>query len=220
MGEVPGVPRVVAEMAAAEDLGGLVEVFHAVHHQGMGYETDVYAFENGCLILSGRQIQDPASYPIKWLRWTDVAFFFQRVTQVRKPTDIHMDYAYKMQFSNENEISISASTKTLHLDGSGLENFAKVIDPMITAAQMPGIENALKEGRPVDFKKFMVEPDGILVRRKKLRWAEVESINVKRGLLEIHARGKRRPWKSWMAADVPNRSAFLYLAKRNHCAVT
>ncbi|MEV4756944.1 DUF6585 family protein [Micromonospora sp. NPDC049559] len=97
------------------------------------------------------------------------------------------------------------------------DDFRELVDPRITAAQLPGMRAALRQGGRLEFGPYAIEPDGLSVavwfnrNRKRLGWAEIEKIDVDRGNVKVTARGRRIAWGLVSVHRVPNLRAFLTL---------
>jgi hypothetical protein len=216
------VPPVVAEMAAQAGLGPPVRVFSAYRLVRVARQ-DVYVFEDGGVFLDGDAIsrpEDPRMGKTLCVRWADVVAFHQEITRVRGPAGVHVEYDYRFRFADGAEHQLSA--RTFSRLPSGLEEFTAVVDPLITAAQLAGMLEALEQGRPVDFGCLTVEPDGIRKGREKLPWTAVDTIDGGHGpgrTLVVREKGRRPAGAHWALPGLANRSAFLALARLNGVTV-
>jgi hypothetical protein len=98
-----------------------------------------------------------------------------------------------------------------------VEDLRQLVDPRITAAQIPGMLAALRQGQSVPFGEYALGPQGLTTgtgrKQKHLLWAEVGGVAVEHGLVQVTERGRRRTWAAPSTAAVPNLTAFLTLVR-------
>src|SRR4051812_7911011 len=101
-----------------------------------------------------------------------------------------------------------------------VEDFIGYIDPRITMAQLPRMQAALRQGQPVAFGDYAIEPDGLRLaygfgkkKQKRLAWPDLQEVTTKAGSVQVKARGKRFTWATVPVESVPNLSAFMTLVR-------
>jgi hypothetical protein len=101
-----------------------------------------------------------------------------------------------------------------------VEDFIQYIDPRITMAQLPRMQSALRQGQPVEFGDYAMEPDGLRLaygfgkkKAKTLTWPDVQEVTIKAGAVQVKARGKRFTWATVNVESVPNLTAFMTLVR-------
>ncbi|MFH9606209.1 DUF6585 family protein [Streptomyces sp. NPDC017448] len=104
-------------------------------------------------------------------------------------------------------------------DFGGMVPFAEGLDEAFSRARVSRDAARLEAGERVGFGVVDLDISGIGQGGRRIGWPEVERVDVKRGLVEIHRRGERKPWLTLPAPGFPNLSAFLTLAdalRRRH----
>lgn len=201
------VPPRVARIVAERGMGDLTCFFEPVGGRPLDKATEIYVFEDGCVL--GNAKNDTYDH----FRWDDVERFTQWAGHkpVRKSTTL--TYGFGL-----------LDGRTLKVDGmatgpnrSGLEGFGELVDPMVTAAQLPAMAARLERGEPVTFGlRLRVEPGGLrqsAVLRKRLSWADLKEVTVEQGAVVVRSHGRRRAWGSVSAGTVPNLRAFMTLVR-------
>ncbi|WP_285567440.1 DUF6585 family protein [Actinoallomurus iriomotensis] len=211
-GETP-LPSHVANAAARAALGDLVRVF-PVTERGRQFLV-VHVFQEGSVFLPAEQNQAHA------FRWSDLTMLIQSVTRVTSGNvPKYVRYQYLFVCADGNQYRADARADILGNEQCGLEDFGRIVNPLVTAVQLPAMRAALGRGEPVTFGPLAIEPGGIRKDRKKLLpWAEFEELKITSGQgilmpngdVVVRRRGKRLNWFRWEAAKIPNLGALLAL---------
>ncbi|MFJ4961285.1 DUF6585 family protein [Streptomyces sp. NPDC088729] len=96
---------------------------------------------------------------------------------------------------------------------SGLAAFADALDTAFSRVRLLQDAARLEAGEQVDFFLVQLDPTGIGHLGEHLAWREVARVEVKKGILDIHRLGVRKPWLSIPASSVRNLRVFLSLAE-------
>jgi hypothetical protein len=155
--------------------------------------------------------------------WLDVTMFLQSMVQKidrNVPKYVRLQYLFVCADGNQ----YRAEGRSYNLSGQqcGLEDFGRVVNPLVTAVQLPVMRAALARGEPVTFGPLAIEPEGIRKDRKKLLpWSEFEQLNITNGAgiivpagdIVVRRRGKRLAWFRWPMSKTPNVAALLALSQ-------
>lgn len=211
-GETP-LPSHVINAAAQAALGDLVKVF-PVTERGRQFLV-VYVFQEGSVFLPADDNRTAA------FRWSDITMLIQSVTRVTSGNvPKYVRYQYLFVCADGNQYRADARANILGNEQCGLEEFGRIVNPLVTAVQLPIMRAALGRGEAVTFGPLAVERDGIRKDRKKLLpWAEFEELKITSGQgilmpngdVVVRRRGKRLNWFRWEASKFPNLGALLAL---------
>jgi hypothetical protein len=82
------------------------------------------------------------------------------------------------------------------------------------------MQSALRQGQPVAFGDYAIEPDGLRLaygfgkkKEKRLAWPDVQEVTIKAGAVQVKAREKRWTWATVPVERVPNLTAFMTLVR-------
>ncbi|MFB9835888.1 DUF6585 family protein [Actinoallomurus acaciae] len=207
------LPSHVVNAAAHAALGDLVKVF-PVTERGRQFLV-VYVFQEGSVFLPTDENRAAA------FRWSDITMFIQSVTRVTSGNvPKYVRYQYLFACADGNQYRADARANILGNERCGLEEFGRIVNPLVTAVQLPMMRAALGRGEAVTFGPLAIERDGIRKDRKKLLpWAEFEELKITSGQgilmpngdVVVRRRGKRLNWFRWEASKIPNLGALLTL---------
>lgn len=204
---VASLPPHLAELARQSGLGEPLGVFEKGLSDGKLFAKYrlTCVFQHGCVLGNGGDRKTDQ------FRWDEVDRFVMRI--VRKYVNgsyrstVHT-YEFHLAKRTVNVIGVSTAAQT-----SGVEGFADLVDPLVTACQLPGMVERLRQGETLRFGFLRLTPDGlfrpaIFGSGKLLPWAEVAGIEVKSGDLIVRQTAAKRAWYKTPVAEVPNLTAF------------
>jgi hypothetical protein len=203
-----------AGAAAAIGLGELVSAF-PVRERKQILHT-IYVFQRGCVFSQSDAV-------LGAFQWSDVTMFIQsRVQHVVQNVPRYIRYQYLFVCADGNQYRTDGRSYNFTADQCGLEEFGPVVNPLVTAVQLPAMRAALARGEPVTFGPLAIEPEGIRKDRKKLLpWSEFEQLTITGGAgiisaagdVMVRRRGKRLAWFKWPMSKMPNVAALLELSR-------
>lgn len=187
-------------------MGDLTRVFAlTVPERRRDTAREIYVFEDGCVL--GHDDRDARDH----FRWDDVERFTRHL--VRKPVSRSWQTTVTYGFG----LLDGRNLRVAGVQGAGVEGFGALVEPKVTAAQLPGMAAALERGEPVSFgQRFRVAPEGLYrstVLGKRLSWADLEGVTVEDGEVLVRSHGRHRVWGSVSADFVPNLAAFVTLVR-------
>lgn len=206
----------ISEKAAAAGigLGELVSTFPVRERRRI--LLIVYVFQQGCVFSQPDVV-------LGAFRWSDVTMFIQsRVQHVVQNVPRYMRYQYLFVCADGSQYRADGRSYNFTADQCGLEEFGPVVNPLVTAAQLPAMRAALARGEPVTFGPLAIEPEGIRKdRRKLLPWSEFEQLTITGGAgilsaagdVMVRRRGKKLAWFKWPMSKMPNVAALLALSQ-------
>ncbi|WP_329238300.1 hypothetical protein OG417_35565 [Actinoallomurus sp. NBC_01490] len=196
----------IHQAAAEAGLGRKIETFalQGWRNRSMRKITVAHVFENGCVFSHHKK------EIVHAVRWDAITRFRRRRNILTGP----MKTPYNFEFS-------TSDGSKFHMVGvgsppdrpCGLERFADVVEPLITAAQLPRFRDALDRGRRVEFGWLAVEPAGIRRGRTLLSWPELDEVRLNEEKISVRQHGRRFRWAGASVPDVPNLGAFLALTR-------
>jgi len=96
---------------------------------------------------------------------------------------------------------------------AGAEQWGPAIQERVTRAQLPRAFEALQSGQALTFGDLTVNRDGIAAGRGSYRWAQVEGVEIKDGVVRIRVAGKWLAASATMVSQIPNFFVFHALAE-------
>jgi hypothetical protein len=196
----------IYQAAADAELGRKIETFALMgwRNRFMRKITVADVFENGCVFSHHKR------EVIHAVRWDAITRFRRRRSILTDP----IKTPYNFEFSTSGGSKFHMAGVGIPPDRPcGLERFADVVEPLITAAQLPRFRDALGRGRRVEFGWLAVEPKGIRRGRTLLSWPELDEVRLKEEKISVRRHGRRFRWAGASVPDVPNLGAFLTLTR-------
>lgn len=207
------LPANVVSAATGMGLGDLVSAF-PVRDKSRVLLT-IYVFQQGCVFVQSDAV-------LGSFRWSDVTMLIQsRVQEIRQNVPTYMRHQYLFVCADGSQYRADGKSYNFG-EKCGLEDFGRVVNPLVTAVQLPVMRAALARGEPVTFGPLAIEPEGIRKDRKKLLpWSEFEQLKITDGSgfivpvgdIEVRRRGKRLAWFKWPMSKMPNVAALLVLSQ-------
>ncbi|WP_406727529.1 DUF6585 family protein [Streptomyces sp. GD-15H] len=90
------------------------------------------------------------------------------------------------------------------------ERWGPAFQQEITRAQLPGLLAGLEQGRALTYGGLSVNLGGVATTKGSLTWPEIEKVEISQGFLVLRKSGKKLPWATVPAKEIPN--LFLFLA--------
>jgi hypothetical protein len=203
-----------AAAAAGIGLGELVREFPVSERKRV--LLTVHVFKQGCVFSQSGAV-------LGAFRWSDVTMLLQsRVQEIRQNVPRYMRFQYLFVLADGNQYRADGKSYNFSSDQCGLEEFGPVVNPLVTAVQLPVMRAALARGEPVTFGPLAIEPDGIRKDKKKLLpWSEFEQLTITDGAgiivpvgdIVVRRRGKRLAFFRWPMSKMPNVAALLALSQ-------
>jgi hypothetical protein len=93
-----------------------------------------------------------------------------------------------------------------------------MVSPLVSAAQLPRMLNALDNGETIQFADLEVALAGLTSphwrkKNRHLAWRDVKSVGVANGDLSINSRNHIASWYMNRTANIPNLDALLEIVK-------
>lgn len=140
------------------------------------------------------------------LRWDDITTVTQQVTDhYRYGVKVNTSHVYRVTLQNGRKVAFNDVIKNVGTLGETIQQKA-------TAHLLPEAIRTLDSGTALTFNRLIISREGIGTVKGIAPWPEVDSVQMKAGLITVTRNGKS--WISQTAAQTPNLFVFLALAER------
>ena len=171
------------------------------------YKLRVYQFANGLVHAKGQQIAT--------IRWDQIDAIWVKLMRQRYYIGIAGVLASALASSRRTQ-----SITVRRVDGAtfkftnmlrGHVQLMQSIEQAVMQAHMPRAVAAYQSGQVIPFGPFTVGRQGMGNGRETIPWHEVQSVDVKRGYLQVKRVGKTFNWANVDVSKIPNLLVFVSL---------
>lgn len=154
------------------------------------FDQKIYLFQYGMIIEHRNQLQ---AFP-----WHQASEVLQSITRnYRNGIYVGTTYFYTLHRADGYQIKLNNLTKNI-------AELGQAVARGITQALVPRALKSLNDGQTLTFTPFNINLQGIANKREFIPWAQVQSIDVKKGYVQIKKTGTSRIWGNVPVAKIPN----------------
>lgn len=142
------------------------------------------------------------------VRWDEIAGVWQAITKhYYNGIYTGTTHAYTVQKADGTQTKFNDTLKNV-------EELGNTIQQEVTKRLLPRAAATYNNGGTVSFGKLAISPMGLSWGDKSLPWAEIQGVQVNKGVLSVKKQGKWLKWANIPVATIPNLLVALTLIDR------
>ena len=170
------------------------------------FDQKIYLFQYGMIIEHKNQLQ---AFP-----WYQASEVLQSITRnYRNGIYVGTTYSYTLRRADGYQIKLNNLTKDV-------AELGQAVARGITQTLVPRALNSLNAGQTLTFAPFTINLQGISNKHEFIPWTQVQSIDVKKGYVQIRKIGISRIWSNVQVANIPNYLVLTVIAEEMRRQVT